>query len=114
MVSKQISDSIKEAKEALDQVETIGRTAYDLCDGILNNIKGFVHYDIVWKKINDHEERVHRDFKKRTEIARVKLKDLDPLYAWNDGMKFFMELRHWKSLEMLNFWDKPSKEHGEL
>jgi len=110
-VSKQISDSITEAKAALDQVEELGKTSYDICDGMLNNIKAFVHDDAVWKKINDHEEKIHKDFKKRLDDARAKLKDRDPIYAWNDGLKFYMELRHWKSLEMLSFWDKLSKEH---
>ena len=111
MVSKQISDSITEAKAALDRVEELGTTSYDICDGVLNNLKAFIHDDVVWKKINDHEEKVHRDFKRKADDARSKLKTRDPIYAWNDGLKYFMELRHWKSMEMLSFWDKLSKEH---
>ena len=111
MASKQIKDSLSEARNALDQDESLGKIAYDICDGVLNNNKAFIHEDVVWKKINEHEEKVHKEFTKRLIEAREKLKNSDPIFAWNDGMNFYMKLREWKSLEMLNFWDKLSKEH---
>lgn len=111
MVSKPVNDSINDAKAALDQVETLGKTAYDICDGILTNVKALVHDDGAWDKINKYEEKVHKEFKGKIEKAREKLKNVDPLYAWNDGLNYYMELRHWKSLEMLSFWDKLSKEY---
>jgi len=111
MVSKPVSDSINEAKAALDQRETLGKTAYDICDGVLTNVKALVHDDEVWKKINAQEEKVHKEFKTKMNKAREKLKNIDPLYAWSEGMTYYMEMRHWKSLEMLSFWDKLSKEY---
>ena len=111
MANKEITDSLLEAKDALDRANELGRIAYDICDGILLNIKAFIHDEDIWKEVNEHEMKLHKEFQKRIGEAREKLKTKDPLYAWNDGLQYFMELRHWKSLEMLNFMDKLSKEH---
>ena len=51
MVSKYVIDSINGAKDTLDNVEKLGETAYDICDGILLNIKGFLHDEKVWEKV---------------------------------------------------------------
>ena len=111
MVSKHVTDSITDAKNALDNIEQLGETAYDICDGVLQNIKGFIHDETVWNKIQTHENKVHQEFKIRLKKANEELKNMEPLLAFRDGMKKYMKLRQWKSLEMLNFYDKLSKEH---
>ena len=66
---------------------------------------------MVWKKINEHENNVHKEFGLRLSKARSDLKDEDPMFSWQKGMERYMKLRHWKSLEMLSFFDKLSKEY---
>lgn len=111
MVSQMMEKSINDAKAAVDTAEQLGRTAFDIADGILTNSKAFVHDDVVWKKINEHEEKVHKEFTKRIDKARKELEGGDPLYAWEDGMEYYLKLRRWKTLEMLSFWDQLSKDH---
>jgi len=113
MTNQFILDNIKEAKEWLDKVNhpQIGESGFNMCDGILSNLKSFIHDENIWKKINDKEEKVFREFNKKKDDAKVKLKDVDPLFQWNEGAKFYANLRQWKSQEMLVFWDKLSKEY---
>jgi len=111
-MSKMIEDNIKEAKDSLNQAEQIGEIAYDICDGKLTNIKGFIHDENIWKKITEHEQKVFKEYSSRITKAKMDLKDVDPLFAWKPGMDMYMKLRHWKSLEMLNFYDKLVKEYG--
>ena len=109
-----VKESLAEAKNCLNQSEEAGVMAYNLCDGILTNIKGFVHEDVVWAKINEHEQHVHQEFQKRLVDSRSKLKDDDPLFAWDKGLRQYLALRQWKSLEMLNFYDKLVKSNEFL
>ena len=115
MVSKPINDGIVEAGNILNEVEGVAleqrKTLFDLADGILTNIKAFVGDPEAWKKINDKEERIHKEFTKRLNDARERLKTKDPLYQWQDGLSFMMELRMWKTREMLAFWDKLTKDY---
>jgi len=115
MTSKIINDGIIEASNYLNEVEGLPleqrKAVFDLADGVLVNIKAFVSNPEAWKKINEYEERTHREFTKRLNETRSKLKDKDPLYQWQDGMAFMMELRLWKTREMIAFWDKLSKEY---
>jgi len=111
MVSKRVTESLTNAKSALDTLKENGELAFDICDGILTNIKGFVHDEIVWGKINKHEEKVHQEFQRRLKKANEELKQRPPMDTFNEGMERYLNLRHWKSLEMLNFYDKLSKEH---
>ena len=111
MKSRRVEDSITNAKAALDSVEQNGELAYDICDGILTNIKAFIHSPEIWDKINKHENSVHQEFTRRLNKANEELKQKPPMEIWQDGMSKYMKLRHWKSLEMLNFFDKLSKEY---
>ena len=107
-----IKESLTEAKNILNQAEEAGVMAYNLCDGILTNIKGFVHKQETWMKINEKEQKVHEEFQKRLVDARMKLEGVDPMFAWDKGMRQYLTLRQWKSLEMLNFYDKLAKENA--
>lgn len=115
MTSKHITDGIMEASKYLNEVEGLPleqrKTVFDIADGVLTNIKAFVSDPVAWKKINDYEERTHKEFSKRVGEAREKLKNKDPLYQWQDGIAYMMDLRLWKTREMIAFWDKLSKEH---
>lgn len=106
MANKKLEESIVEAKEALDSVEQLGRMAYDLCDGILNNNKALVHDEKVFQKIQEKEKQVYDAYQKKIADARLKLKDIDPYYQWDEGLDYYMKLRHWKSMEMISFWDR--------
>ena len=112
MASKRLEESIMEAKEALDNVETLGRTAFDICDGILSNNKAFIHDKILYDEIMNKERQVYEEYQKKIADARAKLKDSDPYYQWDEGLEYYMRLRRWKSMELLSFWDKLSKKHG--
>jgi len=115
MTSKIINDGIIEASNYLNEVEGLPleqrKPVFDLADGVLVNIKAFVSNPEAWKKINDYEERTHKEFTRRLNDTRGKLKDMDPLIQWQSGMGYMMELRLWKTREMIAFWDKLSKEH---
>jgi len=109
MVSKKLEESILEAKEALDNIETLGATAFDICDGILSNNKAFIHDPKVYDEVMQKEKQVYLEYSKQINEARLKLKNVDPFYQWGDGLEFYMKLRRWKSMELLNYWDKISK-----
>jgi hypothetical protein len=115
MTSKIIIDGIIEASNYLNEVEGLPleqrKTLFDLADGVLVNIKAFVSDAEAWKKINEYEEKTHREFTKRLNDTRGKLKNEDPLVQWQTGLEYMMELRLWKSREMLAFWDKVTKDY---
>lgn len=112
MVSKQISDSITKAKEALDRVAIdMGEVGFDICERILNNNKAFIHDKEVWKIIHEHEEKLYAEIKKKRDEALIKLKDKSPLDAYEEAAKYDMKIRDWKSKDLLSFWDQLSKEH---
>lgn len=106
-----ITESITEAKNALDNIEQLGETGFNICDGVLMNIKAFVHDQDIWDNINEKEKQVHIEFQKQLEEARKKLKDMDPMFSWQKGMTQYMKLRQWKSMELISFFDKLNKEH---
>lgn len=111
MVSENISQGITEAKNLIDQAPTSGKIAYDLADGILTNNKAFIHDQKVWDEITAFEQKVHIEFAKKIKEAREKIKQKDPFFQWQDGMKFYLELRQWKTMEMISFWDNLSKQY---
>lgn len=115
MTNKIILDGITEASNYLNEVEGIPleqrKTLFDLADGVLVNIKAFVSNEEVWKKINDYEVKTHKEFIKRLNDTRAKLKDDDPLTQWQNGLSYMMDLRLWKTREMLAFWDRITKQH---
>ena len=111
MSNEYIIDSIASAKNSLDNLEQLGETAFDMCDGSLMNIKAFIHDESIKHKILDKEKQVNLEFQKRMEKTNEELKAKGPLYAWRDGMKKYYKLRHWRSLELLNFYDKLCREH---
>jgi len=111
MTSEFILKNIKTAKEWLDKVGEIGETGFNQCDGILENLKAFIHDEVIWKKVQEKEEKIYKEFQKKSNEAKIKLKEVDSLLQWNEGARYYMELRHWKSMELLSFWDKLSKEY---
>lgn len=111
MTNKTIEEYINAAKTMLDQAVNEGIPAYNMCDGILLNIKGFIHDEVVWDRIRKHEEKLHKEFNKKVDEARGKLKDVDPIFSWSNGMEYMLKLRQWKSGQMLNFYDLLNKEY---
>ena len=111
MTNEFILGNIKEAVNYLNRIEEIGEVAFNQCDGILSNLKSFIHDEIIWKKISEKEEKVYKEFQKKQNEAKAKLKDADSLLQWNEGAKYYMDLRNWKCNEMIAFWDKLSKEY---
>ena len=113
MTNKIITDGILEASIYQNEIEGLPleqrKTLFDLADGVLVNIKAFVSDEVSWKKINDYEEKTHKEFSKRLNDTRAKLKDEDPIIQWQNGLSYMMELRLWKTREMLAFWDRLSK-----
>jgi len=115
MTNRLILDGIVKAENILNEVEGVTlqerETLFDLADGVMVNIKAFVSNEEAWKKINEYEMKTHQEFAKRLNDARAKLKDIDPIYQWQKGLEFTMDLRFWKAREMLAFWDKITKEY---
>ena len=111
MSNEYIIDSIASAKNSLDSLDQMGEIAFDMCDGSLMNIKAFIHDEAIKQKIIEKEKSVNQEFQKRMNKANQDLNTKGPLYAWRDGMKKYYKLRHWQSLEMLNFYDKLCREH---
>jgi len=115
MTNKIILDGITEASNYLNEIEGLPleqrKTVFDLADGVLVNIKAFVSNKDAWKKINEYEEKIHQEFSKRLAETRQKLKEDDPLIQWQNGLSYMMDLRLWKTREMLAFWDKITKEY---
>ena len=114
MTSKIIHESINEAKKWLDLKDSPEHdpiVVFNMVEGILSNVKSFIHDETVWKKIEDFEINVHKDFKLRLDESRQKLKQEDPFFAWQDGMKYYVDLRTWKCQELLSFYDDLSKSY---
>jgi hypothetical protein len=109
-----ILEKIKEAADTMDQAVQIGETAYNIADGILSNLKAFIHDDKIWKDLTTFEQKLHLEVQKKMDEARSKLKDTDVFLRWREGLKYSMDLRKWKTLELITYWDKLAKEHKEL
>ena len=75
------------------------------------NIKIYIHDEKVWEAINKHEKKVYAEFYKRMNNECEKLKDVKPFHSWSKYAEINLSLRYWRSQEMLNFYDKLSKEH---
>lgn len=114
MANENITKAINEASGYIEQVEQLGVMGLNMADGILNNCRSFVHDPVMKKKISDHEEKIFTDFQKKIDEARKELKDSDPLFSWQDGMSYYMNMRLWKTQEMLSFWDKINNERENL
>lgn len=110
MSNKQVTENLGKAEDALNNLNELGETAFDICDGILDNCKVHINDVMLWEQVSKKEKEVTDEFKKRRQDATKQLAGKDPFYAWSDGMKFYLELRKWKSLEMLSFWTKLNKE----
>ena len=111
MTNEWIVEQLKIAKEALDRVPQLGEDGYNICDGILTNLKTFVTEDEVYKKIIAFEDKLFRDFKRKEREAREKLKGIDYLTSFSLGRNFYISLRQWKSTELLNLWTRLSKDY---
>jgi len=109
MSNKRIEDNLVKAEQALNSVRELGEDAFDICDGVLENCKIHVDNKEVWEKVHKKEIEVIQEYKKRKNEASRKLAGKDPFYAWGDSMNYYLELRKWKSLEMLGFWNKLNK-----
>lgn len=109
-----IQEKIHEAADAMDQAVQIGETAYNLADGILSNLKAFIHDEKIWADLSRFEQKLNLQVQQKIEEARAKLKNSDPFLKWRDGLKYSMDLRKWKTLELITYWDKLAKEHKEL
>jgi hypothetical protein len=111
MTNEWIMTQIQTAKECLDNVQEIGEAGFNMCDGILSNLKTFVTEESIWNTITAFEEKLYKDFRKKENEARVKLKDIDSLVQFNTGETYYINLRKWKSQELLNLWTKLSKDY---
>ena len=114
LVSHIVKESIAEAKSWIDRKDspdTDPVICFNMVDGILSNLKSFVHDQDVWLKIEQFEQQIHKDFQTRLNEARSNLEQEDPMFAWSKGLRFYIDLRTWKSQELLSFYDKLSKEH---
>jgi RecA-family ATPase len=111
MTNEWIMGQLKTAKEVLDRVPELGEAAFNLCDGILSNLKTFVTDEKIWVTITTFEEKLYKDFKKKESEARAKLKDIDSLVQFNSGQEYYINLRKWKSTELLSLWNRLSKDY---
>jgi len=111
MTNEWIISQIQTAKQCLDRVPELGEAGFNMCDGILSNLKTFITEDSIWNTITTFEEKLHKDFLKKENEARVKLKDIDSLVQFNTGEAYYINLRKWKSQELLNLWNKLSKDY---
>jgi len=109
MANKTFEKGLNEASDLLNEIEGLPleqrKTVFDIIDGILSNMSVFVTDPEAWKKIKEKEEKVHKEFSNKLAQTRSALKEKDPLYQWQEGLSYMMDLRMWKSKEMLAFWN---------
>lgn len=110
MTNEWISDQLKIAKEGLDKVTEIGEVGYNICDGILGNLKSFITDPTIYETVTKFEEKLYKDFKQKEIDARLKLKDIDALTSFNAGLQYYNNLRRWRSTELLNMWTRLVKD----
>jgi len=110
MSNKQIAENLGKAEDALNRLNELGEDAFNICDGILHNCKVHIDDAALWEKVHKKESLIVAEFNKRRSEANKKLSGKEPFYAWGDSMNYYLQLREWKSLEMLSFWTKLNKE----
>jgi len=110
MANEWFSEEIKKAKEILDQAPEKGEIANNVCDGILFNLKAFITDEKIYETVDRFEQKVNSDFRQKEIEARSKLKGKDQLTNFNIGIKYYMDLRNWRSAELLNMWNRLVKD----
>lgn len=110
MTNEWYVEQLKIAKEALDKVPEIGEAGYNYCDGVLNNLKTFITDTKIYETVSKFEEKLYNDFKQKEIDARIKLKGIDHLTSFNSGIKYYNDLRKWRSTELLNMWNRLIKD----
>jgi len=76
---------------------------------IIHNLQAFIHDDKVIHKLDRHEEKIDKDVAKRLSDAKKAFNDRDPLYAYNDAVRYYVKIQRWQALELLSFFDKLRK-----
>ncbi|RLF35430.1 MAG: hypothetical protein DRN08_03065 [Thermoplasmata archaeon] len=105
MVSSIVENTLLNIKNLLDSGE------YDACDRMLQDLKAFVHDPKVLDLIVEHVQKVQQEWQQKINEAKQKLEGLNALDHWEEGASYMLELRHWKTLEMLSFWNHITKQY---
>lgn len=113
-MSDTIKDGIIEALNAANRAPEEGEKAFNTADGILSNLKALIQDDKIWQRIHDFEKKTTEAYAKEIEAAKEKLKDKDPMFAFNYYGAENLRLRAWKTSELIKFWDKLTKEYKDL
>lgn len=113
MTNEYIINEIKKAKDSLDSVNDprIGFTGFDICDGILTNLKIYVTDEKIYAQIIQFEEKLLKDYRLKQKESREKLKGLDMLTQYSVGEYHSAFLKNWKSTELLNLWTRIIKDY---
>jgi len=109
-----ILNQIKEAADVLNHVNELGEAAYNQAEGILSNLKAFIHDPKTWDEITAFEKKLYMEFTAKINAAQKELKEYNPFTGWREGAAFYMKLRQWKATELISYWDRLAKEHKEL
>jgi len=110
MVSEPVSERLIEAGAYLDQAEKMGDNPQALgpliaCDGILENIKVFVHEDEPWEQIHTKEKDLNKIFWENFKKESEKLKDEGEYFKFLKQQKVEVHLMFWKCKQRLGFYD---------
>ena len=106
MANKNIEESLSEAKNYLNGVETDGEASINIADRILGSCKVFVHPPHL-KDLLDYEQKINIDFEEKWNEAKQKnMKEKDDSLKYYNLAQFFINLRIAKTMDWINFLDR--------
>jgi len=116
MVSDPVNERMKEAGAYLDEAEKLGDIpetlpAFIACDGILDNIKIFIHNEKAWEEINRKEQELNTMFKKEFKEKIEKIKHEDEYMRFLKMRKIEIQIMRWKCKQRLGFYDFLTKKY---
>ena len=107
MANKQISENIEEAKEYLNDVESMGMSALNVADRILESNKLFVHNQEKIKEITGSIEKIMKDYNNAVADANRQNKEEPESYEKHIKIaNYLATVRLEKTQKLINFWDR--------
>lgn len=105
-MNKDISESLSQAKEYLNGVETDGEVSIDIADRILGSCKCFIHPPHS-KDFDEFNGKIDAEFEMKMKEAKdANSKEKDTYLKYLNMAQFVINLRLEKTQRMINFLDK--------
>ena len=109
-MNKDISESLSQAKEYLNGVETDGDVSIDIADRILGSCKCFIHQPHT-KEFDEFATKINVEFEQKLREAKEKnSKEKDTYFKYLNMAQFLINLRLERTQRMINYLDNLNRE----